>query len=176
MKKRIGTIIVFALAVFLLSCEALPFNYSSAQSWFIPEKISGGGTKLAILFVKVERSGGWDNVEKETASLAPLYFWDQGCKVVSAEEGPSYAVGIQLREREYNLGWRTKRSLAIEVRIWACEDSADDYEKKLPIAVGRIVAVGEKSFSSSDTTGRLLSKAIKEAVNELSAHERKKDA
>jgi len=174
-------IAVIFIALVFISCEALPFNFSSDQSWLIYEDFSEKKrTTLTVLFAKVERIGGWDFVETEAASLAPLYFWNEGCKVTAAEEKPFYAAGIQLREREYNFGWRTKKSLAIEVRIWPYDyESEGDallYEQKMPIAVGRVVSVGEKSFSSSDTIGRLLSKAIEKAVKELSAYERKKNA
>ena len=169
------------LATIFISCEALPFNYSAGQSWLIreneQEKILA---TLTLLGVQVDRSGGWDSVEKETVSLAPLYFWNQGCKTVAAEEGPAYAAGIQVREREFNLGWRTKRSLAVEVRIWVFEDAPKGgvsvHEQKLPVAVGRIVSTGEESFSSSHTTGRLLSMAIEKAVKQLAEYERKKNA
>jgi hypothetical protein len=182
MKKYLQKLAVFFSLLILLSCEALPFNYSSDQSWLIsrsdePDKI---WTTLMILSVQVDRSGGWDSVEKETAALAPLYFWEGGCRVVAAEETPSYAVQIQIREREFNLGWKTKKSLAVEVRIWEYEDAPENggsvLAQKLPAAVGRIVTTGDKSFSSSDTTGRLLSKAIDKAVKELAVYERKKDA
>ena len=177
MKNVFIKIIIFSLPVILLSCEALPINYSRGQSWHIPinepEKIS---TTLTIMGVQVDRTGGWDSIEKETAALAPLYFWNRGCKVVPAEERPVYAAAIQVREREFNLGWRTKRSLAVEVRIWAYEDApeagASVQDQKLPAAVGIVTAMGERSFSSSETTGRLLSKAIGKAAKKLAVYER----
>ncbi|WP_461247111.1 hypothetical protein [Treponema sp. R6D11] len=165
-----------------LSCEELPINRSSGQSWLISnsDETEKTWTTLTILSVQVDKSGGWDSVEKETAALAPLYFWDSGCAVVAAEREPSYAAQIQIREREYNTGWKTKKSLAVEVRIWEYKDVPENngthYAQKLPAATGRIVASGDKSFSSSETTGRLLSKAIDKAVKELFAYERKKDA
>jgi len=182
--KTAGLSVVFLFLLIFLSCEALPFNFSSGQSWLIPSVDSGNSgkpmTTLAILSVQVDRSGGWDSVEKETASLAPLYFWDAGCRVVLAENAPSYAAQIQVREREFNRGWKTKKSLAVEVRIWEYEDAPEGgktvLENKLPAAVGRIVATGDESFSSSVTIGRLLSKAIKEAVKKLADYKREKDA
>jgi len=181
--KTAGLSLAFLFLLILLSCEALPVNLSSGQSWLIPADNLGGSEKtwttLAILSVQVDRSGGWEpSVEKETASLAPLYFWDRGCRVVPAENAPSYAAFIQVREREFNRGWKTKKSLAVEVRIWEYGDASENgvSVSKLPAAVGRIVATGDESFSSSVTTGRLLSKAIEKAVKELAAYERKKDA
>lgn len=173
-------VFVFIFAALLLSCEALPVNYSTGESWFIgknaPERDMPA---LTLLGVQVDRSGGWDSVEKETAALAPLYFWDRGFVVVSAEEKPDYAALIQVREREFTSGWRTKKSLAVEVRIWAYEDAPQEgtpfYEQKLPLAAGRVVAMGEKSFSSSETTGRLLSRAIGKTAEKIIAYERRKE-
>jgi hypothetical protein len=62
----------------------------------------------------------------------------------------------------------------VEVRIWAFLDApGKSPDQKLPLATGRVIAMGERSLSSSDTMGRLLSKAIQKAVKELSALERK---
>ena len=170
---------LFTLAGILISCEALLFNYSVSQTWLIPEDApEETGGALTLIGIKVDRAGGWDSVEREITALAPLYFWNSGRMVVAAEKGPAYAAEIQAREREFNLGWRTKRSLAVEVRIWADKDApkAGDpvNERKLPAAVGRVVATGEKSFSSSETIGRLLEKAIKNAAKELAAYEGRK--
>jgi hypothetical protein len=134
---------------------------------------------MTVLGVPADRSGGWASVEREAASLAPLYFWDRGCRVVSAEEGPQYAARIWIRERDFNMGWSNKKSLAVEVRIWAFEDAPVNGEPvedhKLPAAVGRVVMTGDTSFSSSDTMGRLLSRAITQAVKQLAIYRDKKD-
>ncbi|MCL2065917.1 MAG: hypothetical protein FWG99_00435 [Treponema sp.] len=182
MKNFIIKIIFFSFfAMLLLSCEGLPINYSRSQSWLLPkagsEEAQGKTwTTLCILNVSVDRTGGWDSVEKETAGLAPFYFWKRGCRVVSAGEAPVYAAEIQVREREFGLGWRTKRSLAVEVRIWAYGDAPGPdtapVERKAPLAAGRVTAMGERSFSSSDTTGRLLSRAISKAARKLAVYER----
>lgn len=133
---------------------------------------------LALLGVHVDRTGGWASIEKETSALAPLYFWNCGYKVVDAGERPVYAAEIHLREREYNLGWNSKRSLAVEVHIWTYEDASDmsaaAHEQKLPVAVGRIVTIGDKTFSSSEITDRLLSKAIGKAAKQLADNEKNK--
>jgi len=184
MKKYFQITIVFLLLLILLSCEALPVNYSSGQSWVIPSatfnKPGKAWTTLMILSVNVDRAGGWDSIEKETAALAPLYFWDRKCRVVPAEEKPSYAAQIYLREREFNVGWKTKKSLVVEVHIWDYEDAPKNGEPvlayKLPAAVGRIVVTGDQSLTSSKVTNRLLSRTINKAVRKLAAYERKKNA
>jgi len=180
MKNFIGKIIILSAAAILLSCEALPFNYSADQSWLIEGAQEKIWTTMTVLGVQIEKSGVWDSIEREAASLAPLYFWDQGCRVVSAEEGPQYAARIWIRERDFTFGWSNKKSLAVEVRIWAFEDAPVNgspvEEHKLPAAVGRVVMTGDTSFSSSDTMGKLLSRAITQAVKQLAAYKDKKDA
>jgi len=178
MKKR--QILMFLFLTLLFSCETLPSNYLTSQSWLLSEKnTKNARTTLVVLNVNVDRSGGWDSIEKETSVLAPLYFWNYGCKVVDAGEIADYATGINIREREFNLGWRTKRSLAVEVCIWDYNDTFENsiqYQKP-PLAVGRVITLGDKSFSSSYTIELLLSKAIKKAVKKLATHERwKKNA
>ena len=177
MKKTFNMKIIFILfPAILLSCEALAINYSNSQSWFIPEHSTDADSRitLCIAAVQADRTGSWDSVEREAASLAPLYFWKQGCRVITADEQPAYAADIQLREREFYQGWRTRRSLAVEVRIWAYEDLLDGVlDQKLPLAAGRVISMGERSFSSSGTTGNMLSKAIQKAVKELAAYERR---
>ncbi|MDR0444022.1 MAG: hypothetical protein LBH44_11520 [Treponema sp.] len=172
-------IIMICIPALFLSCEALPVNYSKSQSWLITEKTPEVDvTTFVLLGVQIDRNGGWDSIEREASSLVPLYFWNNRCKIASAGERPEYAAAIQLREREFSLGWRTKRSLSVEVRIWGYEDAAENdasLYQKLPVAAGRITAMGDRSFSSSETTGKLLSKAIKKAVKELVLYERQKN-
>jgi hypothetical protein len=169
-------IILSAVSIFL-SCEALPINYSANQSWLIKNTQEKTWTTMTVLGVQIDKSGGWDSVEREAALLAPLYFWDRGCRVVSAGEGPQYASRIWIRERDFNMGWSNKKSLAVEVRIWAYEDAPVNGEPvedhKLPAAVGRVVMTGDTSFSSSDTMGRLLSRAITQAVKQLAMWDKK---
>jgi hypothetical protein len=175
MKNLFTKIIVFSVAAVLLSCEALPFNYSAGQSWLIENVQEKTWATMTVLGVHIDRSGGWDSIEREAASLAPLYFWDKGCRVVAAEEAPQYAARIWIRERDFNHGWKNKKSLAVEVRIWTYED-APVSDQKLPAAVGRVVMTGDTSFSSSDTMGKLLSRAITQAVKQLAAYRDKNDA
>jgi hypothetical protein len=178
--KRLFSHNALFFAVFvmlLLSCEALPFSYSKSQSWYIPENPGGQGLgngqtarpTLRLTDVSVDRTGGWESTGKEFAALAPLCFWKQGWAVVfGPPSGADYAAEIQVREREYSSGWRTRRSLAVEVRIWASGDEpGNGREQKLPLAAGRVVAIGEGSFSSSDTAERMLSRAIKQAVKKM---------
>jgi len=174
MKSLILKIFILIAAALLFSCEALPFNYSVNKSWLIDSTALQEKTRITILDVQIDRSGGWDSVEREAASLAPLYFWDEGCLIVSAEEGPQFAANILIRERDFTIGWKSKKSLTVEVRIWPFRDtpvSVESYEdQKLPAAVGRVVMTGDASFSSSAILGKLLSKAIKQAIKKLASY------
>ena len=161
-------------AAFALSCESMPVNYSRTQSWFLKEKPVWGTVKL--LGVTVDRIGGWDSVEKDITGLAPLFFWEEGCRMISGGSPADYAADIQLREREYRSGWRTKRSLLVEVRIWPHRDGAAGraaYTETLPLAAGRIISMGERSLASFETTNRMLAQAIRKAAGQLAAHKRK---
>jgi hypothetical protein len=176
-----GLVVVLFNSLLLFSCNTLPVVYLSGRSWFMPEgKQSGAHTTwgtVRLLGISVDRSGGWDSVEKEVAALAPLYFWEQGYRLAGGGEAADFAADIQIREREYSRGWKTSRSLAVEVRMWSCEEGENvetDFTQRLPLAAGRLVSTGDMSFSSSKTTGRMVSGAIRKTVRRLSAL-RKKD-
>ena len=180
-KKFLWKIVILLNAAILLSCNALPYDDFSSQSWMMPNgAVKRSWTTLTLIGVHVDRGGGWNSIETEAALLAPLYFWNRRCKVVLAEEGPEYAAQIWIRERNINLDWNSKKSLSVDVRIWPYEDAPDDsapvLDQKLPAAVGRIVMLGKGSFSSTNKVEEMLSKAIKQAVRKLFAYKRRKNA
>jgi len=109
MKKIFQMLILSIFLAVLLSCEALPVNYSTGQSWLISSENTW--TTLVILPVQVDRSGGWDSVEKETAALAPLYFWDRGCRVVAAEED-TFLRGADSDKRAGFQSWLENKEVA----------------------------------------------------------------
>jgi hypothetical protein len=165
--------VFFAAALlFLGACESLPFNYYLNASWSAPGEDGTRETLGTVRLeeVSVDRSGGWASVEKEIRGLAPLFFWERGYRVVSDGEGADYAAGIRAREREYASGWQTRRSLAMEVRLWpagAPDGREPGIDGPLPLAAGRVTSGGNRSFSSSETTGRMLAMAIKKALRPL---------
>jgi hypothetical protein len=115
--------------------------------------------------VTVNRSGGWDSIHSEIQGLAPLVLWKHGLRAVSDMADADYAAEIRVYEREYLTQWRTSRSLALEVLVWAVPHDGDE---ALPLAAGRVISAGgDQSFSSSHTINRLLSLAIKKLVNSL---------
>ena len=165
------TVICFFIGSFLFSCSSIADIFSVSQSWAIPEGSAAGEVAMQTIKlagITIDRLGGWDSLEREVIALAPLYFWEHGYRM--AEQNADYAAHISLREREFATGWRMRRSLAIEVRIWDGKEGAmpaAELSGKLPIAAGRVVTVGDKSFSSSKTTGRMLALAIGKAIGEL---------
>jgi hypothetical protein len=175
---------LFLCLLFLFSCNSLPVSYSAGESWSVEKSKTNKTIKLAG--VSIDRSGGWDSLEKEVTVLAPLYFWEHGYR--PADDTSNYIAHISLREREFSVGWNTRRSLSIEVRIWlgntknaaAIDAAPKDASAKnttiaempylsgeLPVAAGRIVLIGNRSFSSSQTTGKMLYRAIAKTVRAI---------
>ena len=163
-----GITILF-LAVLLFSCDSMPVSITETASWRMTDESTPAGT-IKLTNVTVDRTGNRDSLEKEVTALAPLYFWTEGFKTVEPDGSADYAVQINLREREIASGWRTRTSLAVEVRIWDCADKnmrPDELAGKLPVAASRAVLSGNKSFSSSKTTEKMLSKAISKTLKQL---------
>jgi hypothetical protein len=157
--------ILAALILGLGACESLPFNHYLSRTWAAPGKAAGAlPVRVRLVSVSVDRTGGWASVEKEIRGLAPLLFFDRGCRLVPPEAEADFCADIRAREREYAAGWQTKRSLALEVRLWP---AGAPEEPALPLAAGRVTSLGSRSFSSSETTGRMLALAIKKAVRPL---------
>jgi hypothetical protein len=175
--KLFGVICTAALILCLGACESLPVNYYQSGSWAAAEEPGTSALRIHLAAVSVDRSGGWASVEKEIRGLAPLLFLDQNCRVVGPEETADYVADIRAREREYAAGWETKRSLALELRLWPASMETDDaLEQTLPLAAGRVTNQGNRSFSSSETTNRMLGMVIKKAVRALKETEARGDA
>jgi len=163
-------ITILFLAVLLFSCDSMPVSITETVSWRITDENASTGT-IKLTNVTVDRRGIRDSLEKEVTALAPLYFWTEGFKTVESDGSADYAAQINLREREVAASWRTRISLAVEVRIWNCTDGnmrPDELTGKLPVAAGRAVILGNKSFSSSKTTSKMLSRAISKTLKQLS--------
>jgi hypothetical protein len=160
-------------ALVLGACESLPFDHYRSRSWSAPGEAPGVlPVRVSLVSVSVDKTGGWASVEKEIRGLAPLLFFDQGCRLVPPEEEADFCADIRAREREYAAGWQTKRSLALEVRLWPAgagepEPQGPPEEPAVPLTAGRVTSLGNRSFSSSETTGRMLALAINKAVKPL---------
>jgi hypothetical protein len=165
----IKTLIILFFVLFLFSCDSMPVGVTESNSWRITDKGGKNGT-IKLAGVTADRSGNRDSLEKEVATLAPLYFWTEGFRTVGSGDPADYIAEINLREREFSVGWRTKKSLVVEVRIWDRIDGdiqPDELSGRLPAVAGRVVFTGNKSFSSSETTGKMLFSAISQTLKQL---------
>jgi hypothetical protein len=104
------------------------------------------------------------SVEREIRGRAPLIFLKQGYLLVPEGETPLYRADIRAIEREYIFGWKTRRSLSMEVFIWQEGTGPRD---PVPLASGRAAGSGQASLSSSTVTDRLLKAAVKRALRAL---------
>jgi hypothetical protein len=139
----------------------------------VTEKSGSKGT-IKLIGVTADRGGGRNSLEQEIAVLAPLCFWGERYKTVGSQDHADYAVTVSLREREFSVGWRTKKSLAVEVCIWCCEDGdiPPGESERLPVAAGRVISTRNIGFSSSKITGKMLPRAVSSAVKQLSVVQR----
>ncbi|MDR0600746.1 MAG: hypothetical protein LBG42_00040 [Treponema sp.] len=165
--KPVKTCLVFS-ALFFSACVSFPPQWYGTEAW---STAKGDFPSVWIAEVSADLSGVWTAVENEAAGLAPLVFWEQGFAAAGAEGEADYEADVWLREREYISGWKTRRSLAVEVRIWKAGERTG---KNIPLAAGRVTTAGDGSFSSSETTGRMLALAVGKAVAALREGEERK--
>ncbi|MDR1618825.1 MAG: hypothetical protein LBS06_07245 [Treponema sp.] len=157
--------------LWLGACEALPSGFYRCQSWAAGALKDGELQTLRVYLaaVSADKSGNRVSIEKEAAGLAPLLFLKYGLETVEEGEQADYTADIRLREREYASGWKTRRSLLCEVRFRKADGAG---ECRAPAAAGRVTFLGEKSFSSSDTMGRMLALAVRKAAARLEREDR----
>jgi hypothetical protein len=163
MKKFKITLLALSLFGLFVSCESIPFNYYVSETW---SKMPGSKHTILLDSVAVDRIGS-SSIENEIAGLSVLLFAECG---FHSDANAEYAVRIHAREREYETGWQTRRSLVMEVRIYQSGSAA---ENNLPLATGRISSSGTKTFSSSETISHMLKLAITKSVHALEKAEKK---
>jgi muconolactone delta-isomerase len=106
-------------------------------------------------------------MEKEIAALAPLLFWERGYYFYPDNRRADYVVDVQAREREYTLGWKTKRSLVLEVRLWRDQGEDPRLYQITPLAAAQITAWGNKSLSSSRRLNQMLRSVVRRSIRAL---------
>ncbi|MDR1107275.1 MAG: hypothetical protein LBL44_13045 [Treponema sp.] len=161
---------MFLPALFFSACISFPLQWYGAQSWSTSQD-PRNLPSIRIAEVSADLTGVWTAVENEVAGLAPLVFWEQGFAAAGEEEAADYEADIRLREREFISGWKTRRSLAAEVRIWK---AGERNGTNIPLAAGRVTTAGDESFSSSKTAGRMLALAAGKAAAALREGKEKK--
>jgi len=164
MRRFLPVLIPVQLAL-LIGCSSFPPDSTENSSWS-PDRISKIRGTIRIVSVSAEKSGDWGSLEKEINDLLPLLFSEELYVVLPASEEADYLVDVKAREREYPDGWRTKRSLSVEVRFWR-----GNVNDPLPLSAGRSLIQGKQSLASSKTTSSMLRKAIKKAIGGLKVPE-----
>jgi hypothetical protein len=139
------------------------FGYPPGNSWSSKNRSKMAGT-LRLDTVSVDKPSDRTSVEKEIRGRAPLFFLKQRYLLAPEGEPARYRADIRAIEREYISGWKTRRSLSMEVFIWQNEGEGRD---PVPLAFGRARGTGTISFSSSLTVDRFLRAAVKRAARAL---------
>jgi len=163
--KHIGIISVISVMALLGSCGSLSFDSRESSSWAAGDTEKAKGN-VRVISVTAEKTGEWGALEKEITDLLPLLFSEHGYHTVSPSAHADYLAEVKVREREYQDGWETKRSLSAEVRLWAGEGEGS-LDRPLPFAAGRALNHGKQSFASSRTLSAMLRTAVKNAVSGL---------
>jgi hypothetical protein len=172
MRKRFLFPLFFVLPVlFFTSCSSLPFL--PRKSWSLTALKKKGPT-VRLENVSVDKPGGWISIEDEMANLTPLLLLERGYLVSADPEKADYAAEVRAWEREYTQGWKTKRSVVMEVRLWPERGPDAEEYRDTPLAAGRAVRQGKKSLVSSRTGGSMLKQALKRALRALPRRTRMK--
>ena len=152
-----------AFILLLGSCFTLSFDSSGNTSWTALDRGKEKGT-IRIMSVTAEKSSEWGSIQKEISALLPLLFLEESYLTVSENEKADYTAEVNVREREYYSGWKTKRSLSVELRLWTRE--GNDLQ---PISAGVALNNGNGSLASSQMLAAMLRKAVKSAIKGLPA-------
>jgi hypothetical protein len=156
---------------FLLFAAGLSALCSSCAVFPVREAWSSSGTfdkgTMAAGKISVDSVTGWDSLEKEIAGLLPLLFLEKGYAPPDTESGADFTAEVSVIEREYMEGWKTKKSLSVELRIRGRGEAL--------LAAGRAMLSGNKSLASSQVTNVLLRAALSKALSALEADADKPD-
>jgi hypothetical protein len=149
----------------LVSCSSLPS--ASRKAWSV-SRLKKTGPTVRLENVSVDRPGGWVSIEEELANLTPLILLERGLLVSADPEETDYAADVRAWERDYTQGWKTKRSIVMEVRFWKEQGPDSLTYRGTPLAAGRVTYQGKKSLVSSRINGSMLKSAVKKAIRALS--------
>lgn len=151
----------FLLFLLLFSCSTFPFNFASSKSWTVPSEDDFPSMYLGD--VLVDKASGWNSIEREIQDLVPLLFSDYGYPFVLNKAEAAYIVDVLAVEREYMSGWKSKRSVAVEIRVYE-NSGIDEYQNTIPVVVGKTTSSGGVSLASSKDLSRLLGSGVKKII------------
>jgi hypothetical protein len=118
--------------------------------------------------VLVDKASGWTSIEREIKDMVPLLFSDYGYPFVLNKTDAEYIVDVRAVEREYMSGWRSRRSVAVEIRIYE-NSGIDGYQNTVPVVVGKTTSSGGVSLASSKDLNVLLASGVKKIVKPFGA-------
>ena len=158
---KLSSLLLFGQIILWTSCSSFPVDIPTNTAWATKDMERARGT-IRIISVSVERSGEWGSLEKEIRELLPLLFYEESYLVVSPSARADFTGEVVVREREYADGWRTRRSLSAELRLWAGEEF-----EPLPLSIGRSLIQGRQSLGSSKTLTNILRRVVRNAARGL---------
>ncbi|MDR2047821.1 MAG: hypothetical protein LBP69_00050 [Treponema sp.] len=148
-----------AAGLWLLCSSCAVFPPPVQEAWSSAGTVRKG--TMAAGKISVDSVTGWDSLETEIAGLLPLLLLEKGYAAPDTESGTDFTADVSAIEREYMEGWKTKKSLSIELRIRGRGD--------VFLAAGRAMISGDKSLASSQVTNVLLRSALSKALSALEA-------
>ncbi|MDR2177389.1 MAG: hypothetical protein LBP20_05040 [Treponema sp.] len=137
----------------LASCVNLP----GTNAWASGRLKKPRGT-FRLGEVSVDKALDWASVEGEISRRVPLIFLERKYLFAPKDGEADFRVDVRAIEREYLSGWKTLRSLSMEVHIWREGDRTGT-----PLASGRATVSGNLSLSSVEMLDYLLRRAAKMA-------------
>jgi hypothetical protein len=146
---------------------------------------------LQLGSIQIDKSASY-SVEHEVAVLLPLLFIEKHLVFPGGGAEADYIVDVHGSERDYPVGWETRKSMSMEVYIRRNKPGAlpaapaetpdktelhsllstanhtdDTYKIVTPDAAARVIASGKLGFSSSKNLEYLLRLCIQKSVAQL---------
>jgi hypothetical protein len=174
-QARAGMLLL-ALTVILAftACRTYGITYENGKAWpgsFAKKDATVQGA-LRIGTIDVDKPGGSYSIEREINAILPLLFWEMGYVFEPTTGNADYIVDVYARERDVQHGWKTKKSISLEVVLWPVQhvsyagtgSGENDENIRTPYAAGRTVIMGTAGLSVSGNMENLLRKTAKKAV------------
>jgi hypothetical protein len=138
-------------------------GFAPGNSWSSKNRSKITGT-LELANVSVDKPADRMSAEKEIRGRAPLFFLERKYLLVPEEEKAPSRVDIRAIEREYISGWKTRRSVSVEVFI---RQNGEGVRDPVLLTSSRAGGTGNISLSSSPVLDRFLRTAVKRAAGAL---------
>jgi hypothetical protein len=170
-KLRIAASVFICMA--FLSCKTSGMYYKTSNAWSIQDTFDSNNkiklpTKIKLGIVKADKTGGALTLEREISALLPLLFLEHNYIFTNNSIEAAYIVDVSATEREFFVGWNTKKSITMEVLFWSPEHISESDKKtgalETPLIAGRIVAQGTQGLASSNNLQDILRRSIAKTV------------